>query len=188
MSLVDLPRPITAEDLMDRPDDGIERDLILGELRERPMTRRNPEHSMVESNVAFLLKDWLRRNPEAGGKVHSGEAGFRLRRNPDTFVGIDIAYVSPEQVATRHKKLKFYEGPPVLAVEILSPSDDVETITEKVELYQDVGAVVWIVNPYFETVAVHRPGRKVETLNTDHELSGDPYLPGFRAKVAEFFE
>ena len=188
MSIAELPRVITAEDLANLPDDGIERDLIRGELRERPMTRRNPEHSEVESSVAFLLKDWLRLNPKTGGKVHSGEAGFRLRRNPDTFVGIDVAYVSPEQVAAHDKTLKFYDGPPVLAVEILSPSDSTESIVEKVALYLEVGTVVWVIDPYFETVAIHRPGQKVETLNTDHELSGEPYLPGFQAKVAEFFE
>ena len=187
MSTAELTRPMTAEDLMDCPDDGIERDLIRGELRERPITRRDPEHSGVESTIAYFLKDWLRRNPEVGGKVHSGEAGFRLRRDPDTFVGIDVAYVSPQQVVARDRSLKFYDGPPVLAVEILSPSDQHGDVSEKVRLYLEVGTIAWVIDPDFETVAVHRPGRKVEIFTTDHELSGEPYLPGFRVKVVEFF-
>ena len=188
MSTAESTRAITAEDLVDAPDDGVARDIIRGELRERPMTRRNPDHSGVESNIVYLLSAWSRQRPRPRGKVHSGEVGFRLRRDPETFVGIDVAYVSPEQVTAREKKQKVYDGPPVLAVEILSPSDDIEDITTKVDLYNELGTVVWVVNPYAETVAVHRPGLKVETFNTDHELSGEPYLPGFRVRVAEFFE
>ena len=188
MSIAELPTPITAEDLIDRPDDGIERDLIRGELRERPMTRRNPEHSEVMVTIGRLLGNWAQAQDRPRGRVCGGEAGFRLRRDPETFVGIDVAYVSPEQAATRDKTLKFYDGPPVLAVEILSPSDQHGDVSEKVKLYLEVGTVAWVVDPDFETVAVHRPGHKVEILNTDRELSGEPYLPGFRAKVAEFFE
>jgi Uma2 family endonuclease len=188
MSVAEPPKTVTAEDLADRPDDGVERDLIRGELRERPMTRRNPEHSGVESNVAFLLIDWLKRRPEPRGKVHSGEAGFRLRRVPETFVGIDVAYVSPEMVAARDRKLKFYEGPPVLAVEILSSTEQRKDIMDKVEIYLEVGSVAWVVDPDFETVTVYRPGAGPETFHSHHELSADPYLPGFRVRVAEFFE
>ena len=182
------PKMMTVEEFLELPDDGVDRELILGELRERPMTRRNPEHSEVMVTIGRLLGNWAQAQDRPRGRVCGGEAGFRLRRGPETFVGIDIAYVSPEQVAARDRKLKFYDGPPVLAVEILSPSDQIGDVVEKVELYGEVGTIVWVVNPYFETVAIHRPGQKVETMNTDQEIAGEPYLPGFRAKVAEFFD
>src|SRR4051812_32491393 len=122
MSLATPPaRPMTAEELMALPDDGVERELIRGELREKPMTRRNPMHSEVEANIAHLLKHWLDQQPQPRGKVHSGEAAFRLRREPETFVGIDVAYASAELVAKTDKRKAFYDGQPVLAVEILSP-------------------------------------------------------------------
>ena len=54
--------------------------------------------------------------------------------------------------------------------------------------YLAVGTVVWIIDPDFETVAVHRPGQNPETLNVGQELDGEPYLPGFRVAVARFFE
>ena len=63
----------------------------------------------------------------------SGEAGFVLRQNPPSGVGIDIAYVSAE-VAARQPDAAYFDGPPVLAVEILSPSDTQESIDEKVTL------------------------------------------------------
>ena len=62
MSLVEPPpRTLTAEELMKLPDDGVERDIIRGELRERPMTRRNPDHSEVEASIAGELRIWRKK-------------------------------------------------------------------------------------------------------------------------------
>ncbi len=190
MSIAEPPAPesMTAEDLASLPDDGVERDLIRGELRERPMTRRNPIHSETESCIDHELRVWLDTQPNPKGKVVVGEAGFRLRSDPETYVGIDVAYVSPEMAAAHVRKRKFFDGPPVLAVEILSPSDQYGDVVEKVELYLEVGTVVWLVAPDFRTVAVHRTGEPPETFNDRQELVGDPYLPGFRVRVARFFE
>ena len=188
MSIETALKPVTAEALMELPDDGIERDIIRGELREREMTRRNPNHSFTEPNVSYYLKGWLVNRPEPRGRIQSGEAGFRLRRDPDTFVGIDVAYVSAEMVAARDPKLNFYDGPPILAVEILSASDQHRHVVEKVEVYLEVGTVVWVVDPDFRTVSVHRPGCPVELYNDRQELIGDPELPGFRVAVSRFFD
>ncbi len=195
MSLAETPVPSrtwTVEDLLALPDDGIERDLIRGELRENSgeesMTRRNPTHSEAEISIGYELRGWLESRPTPKGKVVGGEAGFRLKSDPVTFVGIDVAYVSAEMAASHDRKRKFFDGPPVLAVEILSPSDLHGKVVDKVDLYLEVGTVVWVVDPDFRTVAVHRPGEPVETYNERQELDADPYLPGFRVRVARFFE
>jgi Uma2 family endonuclease len=190
MSLAEPPttKAMTAEDLASLPDDGIERDLIRGELREGPITRRNPVHSETESLVTYHLGAWLLDRPAPRGKVVGGEAGFRLRRDPETFVGIDVACVSPEMAAAHDRKRKFFDGPPTLAVEILSPSDQHGDVVEKVELYLEVGTVVWLVDPDFRTVTVHRPGEPPELFNHRQDLDAAPYLPGFRVPVARFFD
>lgn len=189
MSVAEHPaRTWTAEALMALPDDGIERDLIRGVLRERPRTWQSPQHSGVEASVVFILSRWLDRRPEPRGRLHSGDVGFRLQREPETFLGIDVAYVSAAMIASMDPELPFYDGPPVLAVEILSPSDTHERIVEKVQLYLEVGTVVWIADPDFRTITVHRPGLEPEMFNVRQEISGEPYLPGFRVPVAQFFE
>jgi Uma2 family endonuclease len=179
---------MTAEELAAMPDDGVERELIRGELREKLMTRRNPSHSETVAKIVHLLYQWIDQQPKPRGRITAGEAGFRLSRNPDTFVGIDVAYAAAEMVAAPSTKRAFYEGAPVLAVEVLSPSDNVEDIAEKVELYLEAGSAVWVVNPYFRTVTVHRPGQPPQALDVNQELSGDPELPGFQVRVGEIFE
>jgi len=178
---------MTTEELLALPEDGVDRDLIRGQLREKPMTRRNRWHSRLEARIVYFLESWLDTQPEPRGQVVSGEAGFRLRRDPDSTVGIDVAYVSAE-VAARNPDDVYFDGPPVLAVEILSPSDEQEEIDEKVELYLETGvAVIWIVNPRLKTVSVYGPGADPEMFNVRHELTAEPHLPGFRVKVARIF-
>ena len=188
MSIAGPPRKtMTAEEIFALPDDGIDRELIRGELRERPMTRRNRGHSGAEAKIAKILGNWLDTRPSPRGAIHSGEAGFRLRRDPETMVGIDVAYASAELVASTDPKAVFYEGAPTLAVEILSPSDQHGDVSDKVDLYLEAGSVVWVVDPRFRSVSVYRPGRDVEHFNKSQELSGEPELPGFRVPVAELF-
>ena len=46
------------------------------------MTRRNRRHSRATSEIAYLLRLWLKGQPLPHGEILSGEAGFRLRRDP----------------------------------------------------------------------------------------------------------
>ena len=82
--------PMTTEDLLAIPEDGIDRWLIAGELRERPMTKRNRFHSRTMARVTRFLDSWLDDQPEPRGQVLVGEAGVILGHDPDTTVGIDV--------------------------------------------------------------------------------------------------
>jgi Uma2 family endonuclease len=175
--------PMTTEEMLALPDNGVDRELIRGQLREKPMTMRNRRHSRVEIRVGTVLENRRETQPEPRGQVVGGEAGFRLRRDPDSSVGIDVAYVSAE-VAAREPDAAYFEGPPVLAVQILSPSDEQEDIDEKVELFLETGvAIVWVVNPRFRTVTVYRPGADPVMFSGTQELTAEPHLPGFRVPV-----
>ena len=179
---------MTAEEFLALPDDGIERWLIRGQLREKDdaMTYRNRFHTWVEARIVFALISWLQDQPHPQGAVHSGEVGCRL--TPDTVVGIDAAYFSPETVARQSDETTIIEGAPVLAVEVLSPSDRVEEINEKIAEYLACGVgMVWIVDPYIRTVQLHRPGAAPEMFNVEQTLSGGNILPGLEIAVSDLF-
>ena len=183
------PRLMTNEEFLALPDDGMERNLIRGVLLEKPMTRRNRFHSETEASLACFLKNWVLTLPVPRGKVFSGEAGFYLSRNPDTSVGIDVAYISAETAARQTDDTSMVDGVPVIAVEILSPNDTVEEIHGKIHVYVASGVKqVWIVDPHFRTVHIHRPGRKPEFFTDDDDLTAEPDLPGFSVRVARLFD
>src|SRR4051794_15497434 len=166
MSLAQPPvKRMTAEEILAMPDDGVLRELIRGQLREERMTRRSPGHSRTEARIAKILGFWLDTRPAPRGEIVSGEAGFRLRRDPDTLVGIDVAFASADLAAAADPDARVYEGAPVLAVEILSPSDRYGDVYDKVDVYLEVETVVWVVDTRSRSVSVHRPGRVVEHFN-----------------------
>jgi Uma2 family endonuclease len=179
---------MTAEELLALPENGMERWLIEGQLRERPMTLRNRWHSRIMVRVGKFLDNWLDQQPEPRGSVMCGEVGCRLRRDPDTFVGLDVAYVSSEVAARESSDMRLIDGVPVLAVEILSPNDTQDDIHEKIRGYLAAGVpLVWIIDPDDRTVRIYRPGKAPEFVNDTQELSGEPHLPGFRVPVNQLF-
>jgi Uma2 family endonuclease len=189
LATTEQPRLMTVEELLALPDDGVERDLIFGKLMERPMTRRNRRHSRSNAKFASVLDVWLLTQPEPRGEVLSGEAGFILAHNPDLTVGIDVAYISAETARANPDSAWLVDGIPVLAVEILSPSDTQENISDKIAMYLKVGVpLVWVADPVFKTVIVYQPGAEPVLFNASQYLDGGPRLPGFRVLVADLFE
>lgn len=175
---------ITAEQILAMPQDK-DREIIRGELRERDMTMGNKRHSVTTGNIAYVLKHWLASRPAGSGQLLVGDAAFRLKRNPETSVGVDVAYVDRRTPDNAF----IIDGPPTLAVEITSPSDTQADIHEKIALYLESGTrLVWYVEPVRKKVFVYRPDAPDEVLAEGQEVIGDPVLPGFRAKVDEFFE
>ena len=182
---------MTTAELLAMPDDGVEHWLIRGQLRESredPMTKRNRFHSRVMVRVAHLLEGWLDQQPEPHGQVLCGEAGVRLRDNPDTTVGVDVVYVAADVLARQTDDSTVINGIPVLAVEILSPGNTIEEIDEKIDSYLAAGvALVWVVDPHHRTVLVYRPGTEPELVNVRQDLTAEPHLPGFRVPAAQLF-
>ena len=182
-------RLMTTEEFLALPDDGVDRELMSGELRERPMSTRDPDHGFVSGKIAWALNDWIVRRPQPGGRVYSGDARIRLRRDAATIVGADLAYLAPEQRGLRPPGSRLIDGPPTLVVAILSPSDTAEDVAEKRQVYLAAGvAIYWKVDPFDQTVTVHRPGELPETFNAAQELTAEPHLPGFRVKVVDLFD
>jgi Uma2 family endonuclease len=181
--------PPTADDLLEMPNDGIDRWLVRGELREKPMTVRNRFHSRINIRLGQLLSNWVDQQPAPRGQVLGGEAGVRLRRDPETTVGIDLVYISADLVARQGDDTKLVDGVPELAVEILSPNDTVEEIDEKVGVYQECGVpLVWIVHPRTRTVLVHRLDAEPQLYTIAQEISNERHLPGLHLSVARIFE
>jgi Uma2 family endonuclease len=191
---------MSVREFLDLPDDGIHRELVRGRVREdrglfheggksgAGMTVRNRFHSRIVIRAGQMLANWMDLQPPPRGEVGGGEAGFLLLGNRESLVGIDVAVVSAELVASTDRYQKLYHGPPLLAVEVLSPNDTHAEIAEMISAYLEAGSVVWVIDPDLRTITVYRPSGEVETLSAQGELRGDPYLPGFRVSVARLFE
>jgi Uma2 family endonuclease len=185
------PRLMTTDDLLAMPDDGVERWLYFGQLREKrdtEMTKRNRFHSSIMALVSAALVEWSKKQPSPRGQVLCGEAGVILSHEPDLTVGVDVAYVPADVLTRQTDETTLIDGVPTLLVEILSPSDTQEEIDEKLDGYRRAGVpLVWVIDPHDRTVLVYRPGQQPELCNQTQELTAGPHLPGFRVPVADLF-
>ena len=75
---------------------------------------------------------------------------------------------------------------PDLAVEVVSPTDDIKQLMIKVSHYLAAGTVVWVVYPDEREVHVYRSGQGARIFNEDDTLTTDR-LPDFKLPVANIF-
>jgi Uma2 family endonuclease len=126
-------RLMTSDDLFAlKPSRKVDRWLFRGELRESKVTKRNPNHSGAVMALGRSLGNWAITDLARFGKVQGAEVYFRIRIDPDTNVGIDVALASPAQNAAVTKKSTFIDGPPIFAAEVLSPYDKQREINEAI--------------------------------------------------------
>src|SRR5262249_39757972 len=140
------PKLITAEEvyLMPDPPDGSKQELVRGEIIMLPPP--GFEHGDVPLGVGSLLRPFVKAN--SLGRV-TVESGVITERGPDTVRGPDVAYWSKERLPLDQPRPRGYpEVAPDLCVEVLSPSNRLRDMRDKIEEYFNRGVrMVWIVDP-----------------------------------------
>lgn len=101
----------------------------------------------------------------------------------------DVAFVAKARLRGMKRLPKgFFVGAPDLAVEILSPSNTVEEIHEKlVEYFENGCRLVWVVHPDERYVLVYRSLQPDRLLKLNDALDSEDLLPGFTLPLADLF-
>jgi Uma2 family endonuclease len=121
------------------------------------------------------------------GVVTGAETGFHIARRPDTVRAPDVGFVRNDRVPNTTIQ-GFFEGPPDLAVEVLSPDDRPAEVAAKVADWLASGCLaVWLVDPAEKTATIHRQDVPPRVVLASNELDGEDVLPGFRLPAAEIF-
>ncbi len=107
-----------------------------------------PEHGRLQIEIGALLKQLLPRGVTVGECAVSTADGVK---------GLDVAWASRELWEEGGKRACFVR-PPEICVEIISPSNSEEEITEKMSLYFEGGAKeVWVCGA-FGAMSFFAPG------------------------------
>ncbi len=177
-------RTMTAEQLWQMPSDNMRHELVNGELR--TMAPAGFDHGAIGGELHSRLHQHVKN--QKLGVVLSADTGFILRRNPDTVRAPDVSFVSADRIPTGARSVKFFDGSPDLAVEVVSPSDTVDELDEKISDYLSAGCpMVWVVHPKTKSITIHRPSAQPIVLRETDHLDGLDVLPDFRCTVAEIF-
>ena len=173
---------MTADELFMMPSRDMRHELIRGELL--TMAPAGFEHGSLAARVFRRLSNHAEAH--GLGEVVSSDTGFYLTRNPDTVRAPDVAFVKKSRLPSP-PSMKFFEGAPDIAVEVISPSDTLEDVEDKVDDYLNAGThQVWVVNPRRKTITIHSVGT-IRILRETDSLDGGTAFPGFVLRVGEIF-
>ncbi len=142
--------------------------------------------NVMGSELTGFLRDHVR--PPGLGRAMA-EVLFDLP-NVDNNRRPDVAFVSASRwpLNRRVPRTNAWAVVPEIAVEVVSPTDDMEEVMGKVEEYFRAGVtLVWLVLPAQERVYVYTSPTAVRVLSRPDELTADPVLPGFRLPLADLF-
>lgn len=178
-------RPMTADEFLNLPDDGMRHELVRGELT--TMALPGGRHGKVAMKVGRLVGNHAEAN--GLGDTFAAETGFLIARDPDTLLGADVGFVRRERLALLTDFAEHIPFGPDLVVEVLSPTDRPGKVAEKTRdwLAAEGVRLVWNIDPEARTITVHRSGEAPVVLNEGDILDGDDVLPGFRCRVGDLF-
>lgn len=175
---------MTAEELELLPDDGYQYELIEGVLIR--MSPGSFEPSKIAVRVSARIFNFV--DARGLGEVTGADGGYVLARGPDTVLAPDVAFVRAERVPTEDEQQHFASVVPDLVVEVVSPSDRMREVNDKVSRYLAAGVpMVWVFHPRRRTVTVRRAHAEPMVLDAEAVLDGEDVLPGFRLPLSEIF-
>jgi Uma2 family endonuclease len=128
--------------------------------------------------IAGQLANWDRE--ETQGVGFDSQAGFTLPNG--AIVSPDAAWISKARwdALTTDQRRHFLHLSPDFVIEVVSPSDRVPVLREKMRQYIGQGVrLAWLIDPERELAEIHRAGREPEALIKPATLSGEDVLPGF---------
>jgi len=177
-------KPVTAEELLRIPDDGLRRELVRGEVR--TMAPAGNVHGRIAIDVSTPLDQYVRAHDL--GVVFAAETGFKIAGNPDTVRAPDAAFVRRERVEAVGEVEGYWPEAPDLAVEVVSPNDLFAEVEEKVADLLAAGTrVILVVNPRARTAVVRLSEKVARILSEEEILDGGQVVPGWTLSVADVF-
>lgn len=178
------PRPVTAEDLLALPDDGLLRELVDGEVIVTPPP--GEEHGAVAAQILIELGSHVFAHDL--GIVHAAGTGFRVAQDPDTVLAPDAAFVSRERIEQAAIGKGYRAGAPDLAMEVVSPGDTFAKVEAKVTRWLGAGCrMVVVVNPERRAATVYRSRDDIVLLTEGDVLDGGDVVPGWTLPLREIF-
>ena len=132
-----------------------------------------------ELNADFVV--WNRRHQL--GYVFDSSTCFRLKSFGGGDRSPDVSWVETSrwEALTAEERRKFPPIAPDFVLELLSPTDGLDSTRKKMEEYLSAGVRLgWLIDPQSQTVEIYRPGHPPEILERPSVISDEQVLPGFQ--------
>ncbi|MFD1470630.1 Uma2 family endonuclease [Hymenobacter caeli] len=158
------------------------RDLRIERDADHQITIMPPASSETGSSNNELSRQLANWNVDKTlGKTFDSSAGFTL--STGAMLSPDASWIARARwdALSADDRRGFARICPDFVAELLSPSDRLTDAMRKMEHWLEAGAqLAWLIAPASESVFIFEPNQPVRpVVGFDHELSGEPVLPGF---------
>jgi Uma2 family endonuclease len=171
---------ITLDEFLHMKDEKPALEYACGKVFQKPMPTRT--HSKIQMFLSVVLFQFLARTG-LGEVLPEFRCIFGPPGRARAYVP-DLAYVSKERTTGQ----EYLYTAPDLAIEIVSPGQNIARLLDKAQFYLLSDArLVWVIDSGAETIAVLAPGQESQTLSTGDTLDGGDVLPGFSLPVDDIF-
>lgn len=122
---------------------------------------------------------------DSHGLIVYVEWGFRLGKNRNAWLQPGVSVVRQEQIDQADPE-GYLDVAPLIAIEVISPSNTAEAVERKLAKYFENGAAeVWVVYPKSRRIWRYQ-GLHAQAV-IGHDMFTSPLLPGFEMNLAEIF-
>lgn len=174
---------MTAEELLEMPDDGMAHELVRGELRTMPPP--GLRHEAIALRVGVRFAPFIEAH-ELGIAV--GGPGFRIEHDPDTVRAPDFAFIAAGRLPPGEVPAGYPNLAPDLLVEVVSPSDSAADVHEKILQWLAAGTrMALVLYPKSRSMALYRSATDIQLLGPDDIFDGADVLPDFSCRVRDLF-
>jgi Uma2 family endonuclease len=181
--MVSTGQRLTAEEFLKLPEQKPYLELIDGEVVQKPLPQE--QHGWLASVLGELINVFARRRKLAAAFVE-----LRGRFGRDVLLP-DVAVYRWERLGrdAARKLTNTYQGPPDIAIEIVSPDQTVGEMVAKCRRYLANGvAVALVIDPDAEVIILCHLDGTTTTLRDDDRVDLDSVLPGFELTPRALFD
>jgi Uma2 family endonuclease len=174
---------LTFEEFERMPDEPGKLELLEGELIRMPPAKRKHMHTTQRRFLLLdrMVEDLRRGRPQLGlGDVYM-VMGYRMGSDPGTWLVPDASITHIGQTGD-----DYYEGAPLVAIEVASESQSAAHLEAKAEMYLSRGSQeVWLIFPKTRRVWICRAG--ASTIEVQDNGIRSELLPGTEIRFEDIF-
>ncbi len=139
-------------------------------------------------NSKLLVRIGIWNEQEKLGELFDSSTGFKLSNGATRSPDASWIESSRWNSLPKAQRRKFAPIDPDFVIELMSPTDDLTELQQKMMEYIDCGVKLgWLICPDEKQVEVYRNGQDKEVLDNPQSLCGENILPGLTVDLSEIF-
>jgi Uma2 family endonuclease len=129
------------------------------------------------ADLIYQVQAWNRQTKL--GEVFDSSTGFKLSNGAVRSPDVSWIAIKRWNNLDAQQQQKFAPIDPDFVIELMSPTDDLDELQQKMTEYMSCGVKLgWLINRTDKQVEIYRVGQKKEISQNPQSLSGEELMPG----------